>query len=51
MGDYYGKIENGFYETFKSELPKFTADDTVAYVVGECLRAARRAEMKVIEQQ
>jgi len=49
--DYIGKIENGFYETFKKELPQFHSDNPVAYVVGECMRAAKRAEMKVTKEK
>ena len=48
--DYIGKISDGFYETFKKELPQFHSDNPVAYVVGECMRAARRAEMKVTKK-
>lgn len=43
-------LKEGFYETFKKELPVFHSDDPVPYVVGECSRAAKRAEMKVTEQ-
>jgi len=48
--DYIGKVENGFYETFKKELPQFHSDNAVSYVVGECMRAAKRAEMKVYKE-
>jgi len=45
---YYGeKIENGFYETFLKELPVFGSFQPAVKVLGECLRAAKRAEMKV----
>lgn len=37
----------GFYEAFKAELDKVTikADAPAAAVVGECLRAAKRAQI------
>lgn len=47
---YTEKVENGFYETFKKELPQFHSDNAVSYVVGECMRAAKRAEMKVYKE-
>lgn len=43
---YVGYIKEGFYETFKKELPKFKGDDPATFVLGECMRAAKRAEMK-----
>lgn len=44
-------IKDGFYSQFLNELPTFTVDDTVASVVGECIRAAKRAEMRVLEKE